>query len=61
MCEATPGTLGRLSPHIDVLMRATCSLIACGTSIGVGVMKEPVNTVTVASDWQRDQVVGGVA
>jgi 2-keto-4-pentenoate hydratase/2-oxohepta-3-ene-1,7-dioic acid hydratase in catechol pathway len=25
-------------------------LIACGTSIGVGVMKEPVNTVTVAID-----------
>ena len=23
-------------------------LICCGTSIGVGVMKEPVNTVTVA-------------
>jgi 2-keto-4-pentenoate hydratase/2-oxohepta-3-ene-1,7-dioic acid hydratase in catechol pathway len=23
-------------------------LIACGTSVGVGVMKEPVNTVTVA-------------
>jgi 2-keto-4-pentenoate hydratase/2-oxohepta-3-ene-1,7-dioic acid hydratase in catechol pathway len=25
-------------------------LIACGTSVGVGVMKEPVNTVTVAID-----------
>jgi 2-keto-4-pentenoate hydratase/2-oxohepta-3-ene-1,7-dioic acid hydratase in catechol pathway len=25
-------------------------IIACGTSIGVGVMKEPVNTVTVAID-----------
>jgi 2-keto-4-pentenoate hydratase/2-oxohepta-3-ene-1,7-dioic acid hydratase in catechol pathway len=25
-------------------------LIACGTSIGVGVMKEPVNSVTVAID-----------
>jgi 2-keto-4-pentenoate hydratase/2-oxohepta-3-ene-1,7-dioic acid hydratase in catechol pathway len=25
-------------------------LICCGTSIGVGVMKEPVNTVTVAID-----------
>jgi len=25
-------------------------LIACGTSIGVGVMKEPVNTVTIAID-----------
>jgi 2-keto-4-pentenoate hydratase/2-oxohepta-3-ene-1,7-dioic acid hydratase in catechol pathway len=25
-------------------------LIACGTSIGVGVMKEPVNTITVAID-----------
>ena len=47
MSEATSGTLGRLSPHIDALMRATCSLIACGTWIGVGVMKEPVNTVTV--------------
>lgn len=23
-------------------------VIACGTSVGVGVMKEPVNTVTVA-------------
>ena len=23
-------------------------LIACGTSIGVGVMKQPVNTVTIA-------------
>jgi hypothetical protein len=28
-------------------------LICCGTSIGVGVMKEPVNTVTVA--------IGGIA
>jgi 2-keto-4-pentenoate hydratase/2-oxohepta-3-ene-1,7-dioic acid hydratase in catechol pathway len=25
-------------------------LIACGTSVGIGVMKEPVNTVTVAID-----------
>jgi 2-keto-4-pentenoate hydratase/2-oxohepta-3-ene-1,7-dioic acid hydratase in catechol pathway len=25
-------------------------LIACGTSVGVGVMREPVNTVTVAID-----------
>ena len=25
-------------------------LIACGTSVGVGVTKEPVNTVTVAID-----------
>ena len=25
-------------------------LICCGTSVGVGVMKEPVNTVTVAID-----------
>jgi len=25
-------------------------LIACGTSVGVGVMKQPVNTVTVAID-----------
>ena len=50
MSEATSGTLGRLSPHIDALMRATCSLTACGTSIGIGVMKEPVNTVTIASD-----------
>ena len=25
-------------------------LIACGTSVGVGVMKEPVNTVTVVID-----------
>jgi 2-keto-4-pentenoate hydratase/2-oxohepta-3-ene-1,7-dioic acid hydratase in catechol pathway len=25
-------------------------LICCGTSIGVGVMKEPVNTVTIAID-----------
>ena len=25
-------------------------LIACGTSVGVGVMKEPVNTITVAID-----------
>ena len=50
MSEATSGTLARLSPHIDALMRATCSLIACGTSIGIGVMKEPVNTVTVAID-----------
>jgi hypothetical protein len=24
--------------------------IACGTSVGVGLMKEPVNTVTVAID-----------
>jgi hypothetical protein len=29
-------------------MRAGCSLIACGTSVGV--MKEPVDTVTVAID-----------
>ena len=25
-------------------------LIACGTSVGVGVMKDPFNTVTVAID-----------
>ena len=25
-------------------------LIACGTSVGVGVMKEPVNTITVTID-----------
>ena len=25
-------------------------LIACGTSVGVGVMKEPANTITVAID-----------
>jgi 2-keto-4-pentenoate hydratase/2-oxohepta-3-ene-1,7-dioic acid hydratase in catechol pathway len=25
-------------------------LIACGTSVGVGVMKDPVNTVPVAID-----------
>jgi hypothetical protein len=31
-------------------MRATCSLIACSTSVGTGVMKEAVNTVTVAID-----------
>ena len=25
-------------------------LVACGTSVGVGVMKEPANTITVAID-----------
>jgi 2-keto-4-pentenoate hydratase/2-oxohepta-3-ene-1,7-dioic acid hydratase in catechol pathway len=34
--------------HDMTLLRG--DLIACGTSVGVGVMKDPVNTVTVAID-----------
>ena len=34
--------------HDMTLLRG--DLICCGTSIGVGAMKEPVNTVTVAID-----------
>jgi 2-keto-4-pentenoate hydratase/2-oxohepta-3-ene-1,7-dioic acid hydratase in catechol pathway len=36
-----------IDPHMTLLPG---DLIACGTSVGVGVMKEPVNTVTVAID-----------
>jgi hypothetical protein len=36
-----------IDPHMTLLPG---DLIACGTSVGVGVMKDPVNTVTVAID-----------
>ena len=48
MSEATSGTLARCPPHIAALMRATWSLIACGTPVGIDVMKGAVNAVTVA-------------
>jgi hypothetical protein len=46
-----PGDVELLAPAVPSDMTLLPGdLIACGTSVGVGVMKEPVNTVTVAID-----------
>ncbi|MEN3349973.1 MAG: hypothetical protein V7632_3608 [Bradyrhizobium sp.] len=47
MIVSAQGLVSKISHDMTLLPG---DLICCGTSIGVGVMKEPVNTVTVAID-----------
>jgi 2-keto-4-pentenoate hydratase/2-oxohepta-3-ene-1,7-dioic acid hydratase in catechol pathway len=47
MIFSAPALVSRISHDMTLLPG---DVICCGTSVGVGVMKEPVNTVTVAID-----------
>ena len=47
MIVSAQGLVSKISHDMTLLPG---DLICCGTSIGVGVMKEPVNTVTIAID-----------